>query len=214
LVAVYAGAVEPVHAKTLEVNFRQYAVPLKGQADIVITGIPYIMPYNVNSRSLNPLLVQVMGLGYFHNFYRGKPVARKGGVLILAHPCMDDFDPDHHPSYIEVFNRLLPQTRDAVELRKYEEEFAKNPSYVGMYRRGYAYHGAHPFFMWYWGENGRAHYSKVIAVGAENRHVPEILGWERADTLAEAIAMARSHMGRSAEITFLHHPPIFISDVE
>ena len=24
-----------------------------------------------------------------------------------------------------------------------------------MYRRGNAYHGAHPFFMWYWGQRGR-----------------------------------------------------------
>ena len=28
---------------------------------------------------LNPLLVQVMGLGYFHNFYRGKPILRRVG---------------------------------------------------------------------------------------------------------------------------------------
>ena len=34
---------------------------------------------------------------------------------------------------------------------------------------------------------------KVIAAGAENAHVPEILGWERADNLTEAIAMARSY---------------------
>ena len=31
----------------------------------------------------------------------------------------------HHPSYIEFFNRLLPETRDAMELeKKYEDEFA------------------------------------------------------------------------------------------
>ena len=41
----------------------------------------------------------------------------------------------------------------------------------------------------------------------------ELLGWETADTLAEAIAMGRSTMGRSAQITMLHHPPIVISDV-
>ncbi len=34
-----------------------------------------------------------------------------------------------------------------------------------------------------------------------------------AETLAEAIAMGRSHMGRSAQITMLHHPPIVITDV-
>ena len=83
-----------------------------------------------------------------------------------------------------------------------------------MYRRGNAYHGAHPFFMWYWGENGRQHVGKVIVAGAENAHVPAMLGWERADNLTEAIAMARSYMGSSAEITMLHQPMIGIADME
>ena len=110
---------------------------------------------------LNPLLVQVMALGYFFNLYRGKPLLAKGGTIILTHPCSDEFDPEHHPSYIEFFNRLLPETRDAIKLEhKYEGEFAENPSYIQMYRPGNAYHGAHPFFMWYWGENGRQHWAR------------------------------------------------------
>ena len=48
---------------------------------------------------LNPLLVQVMACGYLFNFYRGKPLVKKGGTLIITHPCSDAFDPDHHPSY-------------------------------------------------------------------------------------------------------------------
>ena len=113
--------------------------------------------------------------------------------MILPHPCYDEFDHVQHPSYIEFFNRLLPETRDALYLRdKYEDEFANNPSYIEMYRRGNAYHGAHPFFMWYWGENGRQHVGKVIVAGAENAHVPAMLGWDRAETLTEAIAMARA----------------------
>jgi hypothetical protein len=214
LIACYAGKTEPVHAKILEKNVEQYFVNLRGQSDILICGVPFISPYNVNS-ILNPILVQVMGLGYFHNFYRNKPILRQGGVLILCHPCYDSFSHEHHPSYIEFFNRLLPETRDSMVLRhKYEEEFAKNPSYIEMYRRGYAYHGAHPFMMWYWGEGGRQHVGKVIVAGAENAHVPARLGWDRADSLPEAIAMARSFTGPSAEITMLHQPPIVMADVE
>jgi len=82
-------------------------------------------------------------------FYRNKPLLKKGGVMIVHHPCYDEFDHNFHPSYIEFFHRLLPETRDSFVLReKYEREFANNPSYVEMYRRGNAYHGAHPFFMW------------------------------------------------------------------
>jgi hypothetical protein len=214
VIAVNAGACEPVHERTLKKSFEQYAVQVEGQADILITGIPYISPYNVNSKALNPILVQVMALGYFFHMYRNKPLVRKDGVLIVTHPCSDQFDPVHHPSYIEFFNRLLPETTDAYTLeKKYQDEFAYNPSYVEMYRRGNAYHGAHPFYMWYWGQKGREHIGKVIVVGADNTTVPKMLGWERADTLSEAISMGRSMMGRSAQITMLHQPPILMTDV-
>ncbi len=155
-----------------------------------------------------------MALGYYYHMYRNKPVLRHGGVLIITHPCSDKFDPVHHPSYIEFFNRLLPETTDSYTLeRKYQDEFAYNPSYVEMYRRGNAYHGAHPFYMWYWGQRGREKVSRVIVVGADNVTVPALMGWETADSLAEAISMAQGTMGRSAQITMLHHPPIVIADV-
>ena len=82
-----------------------------------------------------------------------------------------------------------------------------------MYRRGNAYHGAHPFYMWYWGQRGREKVGRVIAVGTDNTTVPGLLGWETADTLAEAIAMGQSSTGRGAQITMMHHPPILITDV-
>jgi len=211
VIAVHAGRTEPTHQKILARSWEQYAVDVDFQADIAIMGIPYISPYNVNS-ILNPLLVQVMACGYFFNFYRGKPLLKKGGTLILTHPCSDEFDPDHHPSYIEFFHRLLPETRDAKVLEaKYEREFAENPSYVHMYRTGHAYHGAHPFFMWYWGENGRQHLGRVIAVGADNEHVPRMMGWESAERLSDAIDMARAVHGRSAQVAMLHLPPIVMT---
>jgi lactate racemase len=213
MIACEAGRTDPVHERILEKSYQQYLIPVEGQADILICPVPDMSPYSVNS-TLNPLLVQVMALGYHFNMYRGKPLLKKGGVLILHHPCFDEFDHEFHPSYIEFFHRLLPETRDAFVLReKYEREFANNPSYIEMYRRGHAYHGAHPFFMWYWGENGRQHVGRVIAAGAENAHVPAIMGWERADNLTEAIAMARSTMGRSAQITMLHQPCIALCDM-
>jgi hypothetical protein len=214
LIAVNAGRTELVHEKTIAKNYEQYAVSVRGQADILICGVPFISPYNVNS-ILNPILVQCMGLGYFHNMFRGKPILKKGGVMILTHPCYDEFDHVQHPSYIEFFNRILPETRDPMVMhKKYEEEFAKNPSYIETYRRGYAYHGVHPFNMWYWGEYGRQNVGKVIVAGAENAHVPKMLGWESAGSLTEAIAMAKSYTGPSPEITMMHHPPIVMADME
>jgi hypothetical protein len=213
MIGVHAGETEATHHKILPYCFDQYCVPLEGQSDVLITGITFVSPYNVNS-IMNPLLVQVMATGYFFNFYRNMPVVKKNGVMIVTHPCYDEFDPKFHPSYIEFFNRILTETRDSFVMRdKYEEEFAKNPEYIKMYREGNAYHGVHPFYMWYWGENGRAHLGKVIVVGADNERVPSILGWDTASTMEEALEMAQAHVGKPPSITLMHFPPILMADV-
>jgi hypothetical protein len=210
---VFAGETEAVHVHTMKKCYEQYLVPIKGQADIVVTGIPYISPYNVNS-FLNPLLVQVMANGYLFNLYKGIPLLKKGGTMIITHPCTDLFDKEHHAPYIEFVHNLLPETRDAMELHKrYERKFAENPAYIQMYRTGHAYHPAHPFFMWYWGEAGRQHIGRMIVVGADNEYIPKLLGWETARTMAEALEMARETAPPSPEITMMHVAPTMMAEV-
>jgi nickel-dependent lactate racemase len=211
---VFAGETEAVHAHTLARCNDQYVVPVEGQADILITGIPYISPYNVHS-FLNPLLVQVMAQGYLFNCYRNAPLVKKGGTMIITHPCSDRFDREHHAPYVEFFHNLLPETRDAAVLHeKYEAKFAANPAYIQMYRTGNAYHPAHPFFMWYWGEAGRQWLGRVIVVGADNAYAPKLLGWETASSMNEALEMAKGTAPHaSPEITLLHMPPILMADV-
>jgi hypothetical protein len=213
VVGVHAGATEPTHDKILKYCFDQYCVPIEGQSDVVVFGLTHISPYNVNS-ILNPLLVRCVALGYLFNFYRYLPVVKKNGVVVFTHPCSDAFDPKFHPSYIEFFNRILPETRDSLVMQqKYEEEFARDPAYIKMYREGHAYHGVHPFYMWYWAENGQAHVGKVIVVGADNARVPAMMGWDTARSMDEALEMAQSHVGRPPSITLLHFPPILMTDV-
>ncbi len=212
ITGVFAGECTAVHERTLERSFAQYLVPIHGQADVLVTGIPYISPYNVNS-FLNPLLVQVMAQGYLFNFYKGAPLVKKGGTMIIFHPCTDQFDKEHHAPYVEFVHDVLAQTRDAAVMHaKFEEKFARNPAYIEMYRKGHAYHPAHPFYMWYWGEAGRQHVGRVIVVGADNDYIPKLLGWETARTFAEALAMAKGSR-RDPEITMLHVPPIVMADV-
>jgi nickel-dependent lactate racemase len=210
---VFAGATAEAHEKTLERCFEQYCVPIEGQADVLVSGIPYISPYNVHAY-LNPLLVQVLAQGYLFNMYRGAPLVKKGGTLIITHPCTDKFDHEQHAPYIEFVHRLLPETRDAEQLReRYEEKFANNQAFIHMYRTGHAYHPAHPFFMWYWGENGRQHLGRVIVVGADNEYIPRLLGYETAPTMAEALYRAKNGEARSLDITLLHVPPIIMGDM-
>jgi hypothetical protein len=213
MTSVQAGEVEAVHELTLEHVHRQHLVPVEGQTDVLTMGLPYVGPYNVNS-VMNPLLVMCLGLGYFFNLYRGKPLVRPGGVLILSHPTPWSFHPVHHPSYIDFFEQVLPETTDPAEIEaKFEEDFATDPWYIHLYRTSYAYHGAHAFYMWYWGAHALQHLDgNVIIVGGEPRAVRR-MGFKPASTLRDALEMAEDVVGRDPSITHLHAPPILMADV-
>jgi lactate racemase len=213
LTGVFAGETEAVHKHTIKKSFEQYCVPVEGQADIVICGIPFVSPYNVNA-FLNPLLVQVMATGYLYNLHRKNPLIKKGGTLIITHPCTDKFDQEQHIGYIDFVHKLLPETRNAKELHKrFEHEYAANPSLIEQYRFGHAYHPVHAFFMWYWGEAGRQHIGRVIVVGADNEYIPKLLGYETAATMADAIRMAQTTAPDEPQITFVHTAPIVMAEV-
>jgi hypothetical protein len=210
---VFAGSTEAVHDLTIAKSYEQYLVPVDGQADILVSGVPFISPYNVHA-FLNPLLVQVMANGYLFNLYKGLPMVKKGGTMIVLHPCTDKFDQEQHAPYIEFVHRVLPETRDAMELHKhFEPKFAKNPAYIEMFRFGHAYHPAHAFFMWYWGEAGRQHLGRMIVVGADNEYIPQLLGWETARTMDEALRMAKQTAPPNPEILCLHAPPMLMAEV-
>ena len=212
MTSVHAGEVEAVHRATTEMVYRQQIVPVDGQTDIAVFGLPHLCPYNVNS-IMNPILVMCMGLGYLFNLYRGKPVVREGGVAILSHPTPWAFHPVHHPSYIDFFEEVLADTTDPLQIEKnYEERFATDEWYRHLYRTSHAYHGVHPFYMWYWGAHALEHLGRVIIVGGEPKAVRR-LGFSPASTLTDALEMASDVVGRDATITHLHCPPIMIADV-
>jgi hypothetical protein len=202
MTGVWAGEVEAVHRLTLAEVHRQHLVPVEGQADIVTMGLPYVGPYNVNS-IMNPLLVMCLGLGYFFNLYRGKPLVREGGVVILSHPTRWEFHPVHHPSYIDFFEQVLSETTDPLEIEKrFEEDFANDPWYIHLYRNSYAYHGVHAFYMWYWGAHALQHVGGVIIVGGDPKAVRR-MGFKPASTMRDALEMAEDVVGRDPSITHL-----------
>jgi hypothetical protein len=212
MTSVQAGEVEAVHALTTGHVHAQQLVRVEGQTDVLTMGLPYICPYNVNS-IMNPILVACLGLGYFFNLYRGQPPVREGGVLIMSHPTPWEFHPVHHPSYIDFFEQVLAETTDPIEIEaKYEESFATDPWYIHLYRTTYAYHGVHPFYMWYWCAHALQHLGAVIVVGGDPRAVRR-LGFKPASTFRDALEMAEDVVGRDPSITHLHNPPLLLADV-
>jgi lactate racemase len=212
LTGVAAGTVDEVHELTLDRCAEQQAVFVEGQADVVTAGLPYICPYNVNS-IMNPILVMCLGLGYFFNLYKGRPLVREGGVLIFTHPVEREFHPVHHPSYIDFYEEVLADTTDPAEIeRDWEQRYAEDEWYRHLYRTSYAYHGVHPFYMWYWGAHALEHVGEVIFVGGD----PEAcrrMGFRRADTMRDALEMAEQVVGRDFSLTHFHCPPLFYCEV-
>ncbi len=212
LTSVQAGEVEAVHKITTQHVYDQQLVQVEGQTDVVLYGLPYVGPYNVNS-IMNPILVMCLGLGYFFNMYKGKPVVREGGVLIMTHPTTNEFHPVHHPSYIDFFEQVLPETTDPLEIEaRFETSFATDEWYRHLYRTSYAYHGVHPFYMWYWGSHALEHLGQVIVVGGDPATVRR-LGFRPASTLADALEMAADVVGPSPTVTYVKNPPLGMSDV-
>ena len=211
--SVQAGATDAVHARTLATLHRQQLVDVQGQADVLVAGVPYLGPYNVNS-IMNPILVYCTGLGYLFNMYRGgRPLVRRGGTMILFHPVPWAFDRVRHPSYVDFFDEVLAETTDPADIEaRFEERYATDDWYRHLYRTGYAYHGVHPFYMWYWGAHARQHLGQVIFVGADRRSVAR-LGFRTASTLDDALEMASDTVGRSPRITYLHAPPLVLANV-
>ena len=212
LSSVQAGEVEAVHAVTTENVYRQQLVEVEGQTDILTMGLPYICPYNVGS-IMNPILVACTGLGYMFNMYLGKPLVRPGGVLIMSHPTPWAFDPVYHPSYIDFFEQVLSETTDPFEIEaNFEESFARDPWYIHLYRTGHAYHGVHPFYMWYWCAHALDHLGAVVIVGGDRSAVRR-LGFKAASSLGDALEMAEDVVGRHPSITHLHSPPLLVARV-
>ena len=169
LTGINAGDTEAVHERTIANVHRQQLVEVQGQTDVLVMGVPYLGPYNVNS-TMNPILATCMGLGYFFNSYRNQPLVRRGGAVILYHPLEPDFNQLHHPSYVDFYEEILAESTDpAVIEEKYEQQFATDPWYIHLYRTSHAYHGVHPFYMWYWAAHAMDHVDDVIWVGGNRK---------------------------------------------
>jgi hypothetical protein len=95
---------------------------------------------------------------------------------------------------------------------RFEKQYATDPWYIHLYRTSNAYHGVHPFYMWYWGAHAMDHVGEVIWVGA-NRKAVQRMGFRTASTMMDALDMASDTIGTSPSISYLHAPPHAIADV-
>jgi hypothetical protein len=213
MIGVHAGKVDEVHAKTMDLLFRQQNITVHGQSDIVVYGVPNFCPYASYS-TINPILVVTMAMGYYFNFHRIRPLVKKNGVIIIANPLTEQFNLQHHPSYHDFYTNHLPEYQDPEAIiTDLEETYARDQNYIDRYRYDYAYHGVHALLAWYWAAKGMSHVKTVIVAGAREPKVAEKLGLVPAKDMTEAIAKAEEIMGKDASITYHYFTPMAGVDV-
>jgi hypothetical protein len=175
------------------------------RTDVVLYGVPDWSPYAAYSFT-NPLLTLIStGLGYLGGMVEA--VGRPGCTVILATPCPDRWDDEHHPSYREVWERVLPETRDPWEAReRFEPELAERSDLIERYRTGFGFHPTHPVMALYPLKRLR-HAGRVIVAGAEDPEVVRHAGFEPAASVEDALAMAAEVHGSAQTVGFVRYPP-------
>jgi len=212
-IGIFAGSVDGAHAEALKLMERQQVLPVRGQSDVLIYGVPNREHYSKLSL-MNPIHVRNWGLSYSFGRFRNRPLVRQGGILILVNPCLRQFHPIHQPSYIELFEKVLPSLQDPVEIwDTYAEDYARRPEYVHRYRYAYAYHGAHPLILYGQGLYAMRHLGAVFIAGARDPEVAIRLGFEPFPTVQAAIREAEARLGQGCSITYAPRPPEYLCEV-
>jgi len=204
---VVAGSVDDTRREMLDTLLRMFP-PRRELAtarfDVLLYGIPDWSPYAVFSH-VNPILTLISsGLGYLGGL--SEALGKPGCTVIMATPVPDRWDRTTHPSYPEIWERVLPITRDPYEImRRFAEDYARRPDYIEAYRFAFGFHPAHGIMAVY-PLKRLSHIGSVIVAAPRDPQVPRYLGFEVAASVEEALARAEAIHGRECAIACIQQP--------
>lgn len=207
---LFAGSVGATRAAVTEKLKRHQPARrtlVEEPVDIVVYGVPDWSPYAAFSHT-NPILDLIStGLGYLGGMIEA--VGRPGCTVVLATPCPPRWNMTHHPSYKEVWEKVLEPDTNPEHVRNHiEPELARRPDYIDLYRFHHAFHPVHATMALYPLKRLR-HAARVIVAGAVDPSVPAHIGFENATTIEEAISIARSDLGPDASVALIEYPLAF-----
>jgi nickel-dependent lactate racemase len=203
----WAGGIDECRAAAM--SFQEERHPprrsqAKEPADIVIYGIPNWSPYATFAK-MNPLLTLVSsGLGYLGGYIEalGKP----GCSVIIATPCPEQWDMEHHPSYKEVWERVLPASKDPYEItERFGDEFAGRADYIDRYRFGVAFHPVHGILATHPLKRLK-HAGRIYVAGPEDPAVPRHVGFIPVASVEDAVSEALKIHGPEATVACVRNP--------
>ena len=204
---IWAGGVTETRAAAQEV-LEQRHPPRRDQkaepADVVIYGVPNWSPYAIFA-GMNPILTLISSaMGYLGGYIQA--LGKRGCSVIIATPCPEEWDREHHPAYEEVWQRVLPETRDPYEItERFGEEFATNSGYIDSYRNGVAFHPVHAILATH-PLKRLTHAARVFVAGAEDAAVPERVGFISMPTVEDALIEVEAIHGADCSIVCVEQP--------
>jgi hypothetical protein len=205
---VLGGSVDATRAQALSImkaHQRPRRELVSEKVDVIVYGIPDWSPYAAFS-NMNPILTLIStGLGYMGGVIEafGKP----GCTVILATPCRNEWNDRHHPSYREVWQRVLPETKDPYEARqRFESDFASRPDYVDAYRNNNGFHGVHGI-MAIFPLKRLKHAGRVFVAGAQDPGIVRHAGFHPFTSVEDAVAEAKTIHGAGATFAAVRYPP-------
>ncbi|MCK9897978.1 lactate racemase domain-containing protein [Frankia sp. AgB32] len=212
ITSVTAGEISAVSAAAWARVSEQQRVEVPGQADVLVVGSAPFGPYH-GSGPADPVLAAHAALSEVFGAYRGVPVVRENGAMIVYHPMAARFSQLHQPSYVDFYEEVLAESSEPATIEaKFERQYATDPWYTSLYRTSLALHGVHPFHRWYETAPARAYLGEVVFVGGD-RAVCARLGFRAASTLADALEIVSGSVGRDPSIAYVHSPPRLVAQV-
>ncbi|UCG89882.1 MAG: DUF2088 domain-containing protein [Candidatus Heimdallarchaeota archaeon] len=213
-IGIFAGKVDVVHQKALELIYKQMTVKVPYQYDVLLFGIPNMSPYNVGTDP-NPLLIHALTHGYLANSFRNKSPLKTGGVIIGFNPGRKYFNQEQHAAYQHVFTQLEPEhtpSRD-VEL---ETTLKNHHKFKYIYNNNYGYHPLHSLLTYYWGTGGRNNSQKTILISRKPvEQVMSKMGWLGVSNFDHAIKKAKEILKQpDLSIAYQFIPPLSILQLE
>ena len=212
-IEINAGAIDAVHAETLDAMKDQLTIDVPEQFSTLVFGLPDMSPYAIGAR-INPVLVVSDILGYVFNWFYNKPLIKEGGVVIILNPTFEVFHEEYHVPYKRFFDEVLAETTKPFEMQnQFQEQYAHDPYLIDCYRNRFAYHGFHPFTVWYWATYALKYLSKVILVGPKDDRIARRLGVDWAKNLEGALGIAKEISGED-DVVALTMPPFLYVNVQ
>jgi hypothetical protein len=172
--------------------------------DVLVYGVPDWSPYAAFSH-VNPILTLISsGLGYLGGLVEA--VGAPGCTVVMAAAVRDRWDRVAHPSYPEVWTRVLSETRDPYEIMaRHADAFAARPDYVEAYRERFAFHPVHAIMAVYPLKRLR-HVGRVIVAAPLDPAVPAHLGFAVAPSVEDAVRHSEAVHGRNCRIAYIEQP--------